>query len=243
MPTLIATELLKLRTVRWPWFLLAVQVGLVALGISGYAVASGENAIDPAPALAHVGLTSLFALVFGLMAIAGEVRDGTITGTYLATPRRAQVLVAKFVVFSAIAFGFAVVTAIVGVAVTAAWMAAKGSALDLADAGVRQTLLGAVLWNTGFAAIGVGVGAMVPGLSAAITGALAWVALVEGLVGQLVGTGIARWLPMAAGQALEGLSTPGRELLSPTGGGLVLAAYAVGLALLAGAVTVRRDVT
>jgi hypothetical protein len=77
----------------------------------------------------------------------------------------------------------------------------------------------------------------------AIVGGLAWIAIVEGLVAQVVGSGLARWLPMAAGQALEGLSVPGRELLSPGAGGLVLAAYAIGLGALAALVTVRRDVT
>jgi ABC-2 type transport system permease protein len=243
MRTLIGTEILKVRTVRWPWILLLVQVGLVILGVSGYSIARGDQPIDPQVALGHIGVTSLFTLILGLMAVAGEYRDRTITDTFLVTPRRERVIGAKLVVYTALGFVFAILTAAVAVAITAAWLTARGSTLDIGSAGVWNTVIGAVLWDTGFAAIGVSLGALVPNLTAAIVAGLAWIALVEGLVAQVIGSGLARWLPMAAGQALEGLSVPGRELLAPLAGGLVLAAYAIGLGALAAVATVRRDVT
>ena len=42
-----------------------------------------------------------------------------------------------------------------------------------------------------------------PNLAVAIAIGMAWIALVEGLVAQVVGTEVARWLPLSAGQALE----------------------------------------
>jgi ABC-2 type transport system permease protein len=243
MRTLIRVELLKLRTVRWPWVLLLAQIGLVILGVSGYAIARGDQPIDAQAALGHVGLTSLFTLVLGLMAVAGEFRDRTITDTFLVTPRRERVIGAKLVVYSAVGFLFAILTAAVALAITAAWLSARGSSLDAGSAAVWNTLAGAVLWDTAFAAIGVSLGALVPNLTVAIVAGLAWIALVEGLVAQVVGSDLARWLPMAAGQALEGLSVPGRDLLPVWAGGLVLAAYVVALGALAAFATVRRDVT
>ena len=242
MRTLIRTEVLKLRTVRWPWVLLLAQIGLTILGVSGYAIARGDQPIDAQVALGHVGLTSLFALVLGLMAVAGEFRDHTITDTFLITPRRERVIGSKLVVYTLLGLAFAIVTAAVALAVTAAWLSARGASLDMGSAAVWNTIVGAVLWDTGFAAIGVSVGALVPNLTLAIVAGLSWIALVEGLVAQVIGSGLARWLPMAAGQALEGLSIPGRELLSPWAGGLVLAAYAVVLGALATVATRRRDV-
>lgn len=241
MLTLIRAEMLKLRTVRWPWVLLAAQVGLVVLGVTGYAASSGDKPIDPQLALQHVGLTSLLTLVLGIMAVAAEYRDGTITDTFLASPGRARVVGAKLATFSLLGFVFAVLTAAAAVVVTAAWLAARGSSLDLGGAKVWETLVGAVLWDTGFTAIGVGLGAMLPNVASAITLGLAWVALVEGLVGQLIGSDLARWLPMYAGQALEGISE--RNLLAPWGGGLVLAAYAAIFGIAGALATVRRDVT
>ncbi len=243
MRTLIRVELLKVRTVRWPWVLLLAQVGLVILGVSGYAIARGDQPIDPQAALGHVGLTSLFTLVLGLMAVAGEFRDRTITDTFLVTPRRERVIGAKLVVYTALGFVFAMLTAAVALAVTAVWLSARGSLLDAGSAAVWNTIIGAVLWDTGFAAIGVSLGAVVPNLTVAITAGLVWIALVEGLVAQVIGSGLARWLPMAAGQALEGISVPGRDLLPAWAGGLVLAGYAIGLAVIASLATVRRDVT
>ncbi len=241
MFTLVRAELLKLRTVRWPWVLLVAQIGLVVLGISGYAVSSGDKPIDPQLALQHVGLTSLLTLVLGIMAVAAEYRDGTITDTFIASPRRQRVIGAKLATFSLLGFVFAVLTAIAAVAVTAAWLSARGSSLDLAGSKIWETLVGAVLWDTAFAAIGVGLGAVLPNLAAAITLGLAWVALVEGFVGQIVGADLARWLPMYAGQALEGIAE--RNLLAPWGGGLVLAAYAAIFGMAGVLATVRRDVT
>ncbi len=48
-----------------------------------------------------------------------------------------------------------------------------------------------------------------PNLAVAIAIGMAWIALVEGLVAQVVGTDVARWLPLSAGQALESVIAPG----------------------------------
>jgi ABC-2 type transport system permease protein len=243
MYALIRAELLKVRTVRWPWVLLTAQVGLVVLGISGFAIARGNQPLDAKLALGHIGLTSLVTLVLGLMAVAGEYRDRTITDTFLLVPRRERVIAAKLAVYTGLGLAFAIVTAAVGLAVTAAWAAARGGSLDLGSAAIWNTVAGAVLWDTAFAAIGVSLGALLPNLTAAIVAGLAWVALVEGLVGQVIGGSLARWLPMAAGQAAEGLTVAGRELLQPWAGVVVLVAYAIGLGVLATFATVRRDVS
>ncbi|HEX4787898.1 MAG TPA: hypothetical protein VH372_05515, partial [Actinospica sp.] len=76
MNTLIRTEVLKLRTVRGPWLLPAAAPLLVIAGISG-GVNQSKDPIDAsmqAEMLAHVGLTSMFTLLFGILAVAGEYR-------------------------------------------------------------------------------------------------------------------------------------------------------------------------
>ncbi len=62
--------------------------------------------------------------------------------------------------------------------------------------------------------------------------------------GQLLGTGLARWLPYAASEALDRASlTPGVRLLPQWGGGLVLLGYAAAFAAAAALITLKRDVT
>jgi ABC-2 type transport system permease protein len=238
------TEFLKLRTVRSPLLLLAAAQLVVLAGVSGLFI-SGANLDDPATplrAIGHAGLVSMFSLVLGIIGVAGEYRHKTITDTYLGTPKRGRVITAKLVTYAIAGAVFGLVSALVAFAATALWLAGKGSSLDLSDGAVWRTLIGCVIWNACFAAVGVGLGALVRNLVGAVAVALAWIALVEGIVGQLVG-GFDRWLPFNSGLALEDVPTPSVDLLPQWGGGLVLAAYALLFALLAVSTTVRRDVS
>ena len=242
---LFGNELLKLRTVRGPWLLLAAAQLVIVAGVSGL-FAQGADVSDPDTsqgALAHVGLVSLFTLVLGITAVAGEHRHQTITDTYLSTPRRGRVVAAKLGAYAVIGAGFGVVSAAVATSAAAAWLAAKGGSLDLGDAEVWQTLAGGVGWDTAFAAIGVGLGALVRNLAAAVAGALAWIALVEGIVGQLLGGDAARWLPFRAGSALGRVTmNEGTPQLSQPGAALLLTVYVIAFAALGLAAVTRRDV-
>ena len=246
MGILIRTELLKLRTVRGPWLLLAAGPLLVLAGISGLVV-SGGNLHDPATqanALAHVGLTSIFPLLFGILAVAGEYRHKTITDTYLTTPARGRVVGAKLTVYPVFGVLSGVACTVVGLAVAAAWWSAKGAPFAWGNPAMWTTIAGGIAWNAAFAAIGVGLGALIRNLVAAIAVALAWIAVVEGIVGQLIGN-LARWLPFYAGQALGagGTSMLPEPLLPRWGAVGVLAVYTVVLAVAAVTTSVRRDVS
>ena len=93
MLPLIRSEFRKLSTVRSPWLLLAAGPLLVVAGVTGL-VQSGGNVHDPATAskaLAHVALAALFTLIFGIFAVAGEYRHGTVTDTFrYPSPSRAR---------------------------------------------------------------------------------------------------------------------------------------------------------
>ncbi len=245
MRSLIRAEALKLGTVRGPWLILAAGPLLVIAGISGLVI-SGGDLRDPATqarALAHVGLTAVFALAFGILAVAGEYRHKTITDTYLSTPARGRVIAAKLVVYPVVAAVGALVTALVALAVTAAWWSAKGVPFAWGDTATWAAAGGGIAWNAAFAAIGVGLGALVRNLAVAVAAALAWIALIEGIVGQLIGN-LARWLPFYAGQALGagGKSMLPEAALPRWGAALVLVAYAAAFAAAAVTTSVRRDV-
>jgi ABC-2 type transport system permease protein len=241
----IRSEFRKLSTVRSPWLLLAAGPLLVVAGVTGL-VQSGGDVHDPAiqaKALAHVALAALFTLILGVFAVAGEYRHGTVTDTFLSTPGRGRVVAAKLAVYGAAGAVAGLVSAAVAVVVTAAWWAARGGSFHL-SAGSLRILAGGVAVNIAFAAIGVGVGALLRNLALAIAAVLAWIALVEGMAGQLAGAGLARWLPFSASEALGRVTMIGPARPLPQwGGGLVLAGYAIAFAAAAMVTTLRRDVT
>jgi ABC-2 type transport system permease protein len=243
---MIYSEYRKLTTIRSPWLLLAAGPLVVVAGVTGL-VMSGGNLRDPAVlsrALAHVGLAAIFTLVFGIIAVAGEYRHGTITDTYLSFPARGRVVAAKLAVYSLAGAAAGLVSSLAAIAAAAAWWSAKSSPLDLSAAGAWRTLVGGVGVNVAFAVIGVSLGALIRNLAGAVAAALAWIALIEGIAGQLVGSALARWLPFYASQALDqaAMSTPQR-LLPQWGGGLVVLGYATAFAAAAVITTLKRDVT
>jgi len=246
MRALIAAEFLKLRTVRSPWLVLGAAQLLVIAGISGLVISNGPalHETQQAGALAHVGLTSVITLIFGILAVASEYRHQTITDTYLSTPRRDRVIQAKLIVYVLVGGLSGVVASAAGLVTAAAWWASKGTSFSWSDTGMWQTIGGSIAWNAAFAAIGVGLGALIRNLAGAIAIALAWIALIEGILSQLVGSVVSRWLPFNAGLALgAGSRAAPADLLARWAGGLVLVAYTAAFAVAAVVATARRDVT
>lgn len=243
---MIRSEFRKLATIRGPWLVLAAGPVLVVAGITGL-VESGGNVHDPGTqraALAHTGLAAIFTLIFGILAVAGEYRHSTITDTFLSSPRRSRVIAAKLTVYALAGAAAGLLSSGAALATAAAWWSERGGQLHLSAGDTWLTLAGGIAANCAFAAIGVGLGALIRNPAAAIAAALAWFAVVEGVVGQLTGPALARWLPFSAGEALgrSNLSATAR-LLPQWGGGLMLLAYAAVFAAAAVFTTLRHDVT
>jgi ABC-2 type transport system permease protein len=237
----IAAEFRKLRTVRGTWLLLGLAQLVVVAGVSGLMISRKDpvSLAGQQGAVAHIGLVALFSLLLGITAVAGEYRHRTITDTYLACPRRDRVVLVKLAVSTVAGAVLGVVAAGTALAATAIWLAAKGAALS-GSWDLWRTVLGGIAWNIAFAALGVGIGALITNLIGAVAAALAWLALIEGIVGQLIGDA-SRWLPFALGSALDGL--PGSDGPPQWQAALGLAGYAAAFATAAVIFSVRRDVT
>jgi ABC-2 type transport system permease protein len=242
---MLRSEYRKIVTIRTSWLLLIAGPLIVVAGISGLA----ENANLRSPsvhtsALSHTGIAALTSLIFGILGTAGEYRHGTITDTYLSFPQRQRVLTAKLAVYALAGLVYGVVSAVTALAMSLIWWSARGYSFPAGDTSTWRILGGGILVNVVFAALGAGLGALLRNVVIAVTAALAWVAVVETIAGQLIGSSLSRWLPFASSEALDGvrLSGPG-GVLPAWGGAIVLIAYAALFAIAAYLVTLRRDVT
>ena len=249
MTRLVRAELLKLRTTRTIRALLALTaagtaalVGLVLLlaGRPGQP-ALGADALRQLVGVPAKPLT-LAALLLGVLAMAAELRHGTATWTFLATPVRGRVVAAKLAAAALCGLAMAVVAAVVVLAVGLPWLHAKGVSVAVADAGLWARVAGLAAAVALDAVLGVGLAAVVRNqVAAVVVGLLWWSQGIERvLVGLLHQPGLERWLPLGAASAL---TAPGHGTLPTWAGGLVFAAYGLALAALGGRLVVRRDLT
>ena len=247
MRALVRSELLKQRSTRTTLGLFAAMLGLVLLAVllHGFGL-QAERLNDPRVQLMVLGrgefLGVLFAALLGALSITSEIRHGTIRPTFLFSPRRARVVAAKVSVSVGIGAGFGLAAGIAAVAAGTAALQARGIQLQLDRRDYALLIAGAAAAAALWAAIGVGVGALVRHQVPTLIGLCAWLLFVEGLlVGDAGGLGdVGRFLPGSAASAISG-QDPG-TLLAPGAGLVLLAAYAAA-ATLAGALSIsRRDV-
>ncbi len=269
----LSAEFLKLFSTRLWWILaltLFLYVGLMAGGLGalfgwtvsgGDATAAGVSPLPPGTNL-HAVIYSMassigyvFPVLLGAFAVTGEFRHQTLTPTFLATPQRGIVLAAKVVAMLAVGALFGVIAWASTVGLGAAALGSFGldTALNSADtwAMVGRGVLAMALW----AAVGVGLGALVPSQVAALIIVIAFTQFLEPVLRLVssfndVTSNVARFLPGAASDALVGASfysiaMPGgnAETLLWWQGGTVLLAIAI-IATVGGYFTSwRRDVT
>jgi len=258
---LVRAEFLKLTSTRLWLGLLVGAILLTALsavfsaalaGVDG-GVGGATPGLDSTDALLNVYGSSafsgayLFAAILGITAMTGEYRYQTITPTFLATPRRWPVVVAKFLANAAMGLLFGLVACVTAVVCGAVVIQIRGYGLGLdvgsVWSGLGLALLAVALWSM----IGVGVGTLIRNQIAAIIGLILIVYLIEQLlVFGLVAIDldvVARLLPSMASTAMVSASTPLITLLDWWQGALVMLGYAglfTGLGML---LSVRRDVS
>jgi hypothetical protein len=182
---------------------------------------------------------SLFASLLGALSITGEFRHGTIRPTLLLTPARRSVVLAK--VLAAVVWGsaFGLLAVLVGIAAAVASLEARSIDVTLEGADYARLLNGGTATAALWAAIGVGLGAIVRQQVATVAGLAIWLLFIESLLVPFV-PDVGRLAPGAAGAALAGIDLD--ALLGPAVGGALLVVYAVA-AVVAGSVSLaRRDV-
>jgi ABC-2 type transport system permease protein len=247
---LVRAELYRLSTTRTTWALLAGACALVALVLVPALDKAGVGG-NPSLGTPHLRQTIVaaprftlyFTVLLGILAVAGEYRHRTIASTFLATPQRTRVVLAKLASYGLAGLGFAVVVVAAALVAALGWHEAKGVSLELVEADVALSVLGLLLVPALFAMIGVGVGSVVTNQAAAMVGAVIWLQIVE--LSLLAGSApqLFKWSLNGAAFSLTRIEPPGGlVVLAPLEGGLLLAAYVSAVAFGAGLVTLHRDV-
>jgi ABC-2 type transport system permease protein len=244
----LRSELLKLRSTHTSLLLLAWMVGLVVVVVALHVLSFGAADLSRTGNQMKIlglgtSLGALFASLLGALSITAEIRAGTIRPTLLVTPRRTRVLAAKTLASMLAGVGVGVIAEALTAGAEAAGLAIRGIHLDLGAGEYAQLLAGGALAGALFAAIGVGVGAIVRNQVAAVVGLCVWLLLLEPL---LLGDvpAAAKYAPEASAGAIAGAiqSQIADTLIAPALGVLLLALYAA-LAGLAGALAItRRDI-
>jgi ABC-2 type transport system permease protein len=240
----VAAEMLKLRITRSTWALAAVAVALaaarVAMVLRSAGTAAGIERSTPEATLTLAGAAAAGSVVIallGVMAVTGESRHRTATGTFLVVPDRRRIVLAKVIalaVAGVVAGLFlSAVAVVLGVVGGVAGPLPVGTGLRLALA----VSLGGAFWGW----LGVGVGLVVRNQTTALLVPVAWLIVVEPLVGAFGLRGLVPWLPGTLPGALGGFTAPGGPPAWAAFAALV--AYGLALTLPGTRLLVRRDVS
>lgn len=253
MTRLVRAEWTKLFTTR-VWLGLLLGGCVMAGGFSVLFTALAGTEADGGPGIPPVGnpeyeelvfsvgaQANILLLILGIIGMTQEYRHRTATPTFLATPRRHRVVVAKLLAYGLVAVPFALAILAVNVLVVTIYAGARGDAPALSGANL-QTLAWSFLVLVVFAIIGVGVGSLLPNQVGAIVGSLVYLLVVEGILSAIGAVrDVYKWLPGGAVQAITSdFETPG--LLAAWQGGLLLLGYGLVAALLGTLLAVRRDI-
>ncbi len=262
MTTLIRAELLKLRTTRLSYGLLATGAGLTALFSTLEASRAGSTKGGVAPLYTAPGLESviaggtwalLLAAILGVTVSSGEFRHSTATLTYLATPHRSRVLAAKAIASACAGVVFGLVGYLIAAGVGLIFVAARGYHVAVGDVTLARYGAGHLVAAALLAAVGVAVGSLIRSQLAAVIGVFVWAIVIESLLGDLFNS-VQPYLPYTAATTLAGVTlggaafgpahsaaTTATALPFAAATGLLIGVAAV-LSLLAARTTVPRDV-
>lgn len=240
----LLSELRKMRSTRTNLGLLAGMVALIlvfllTIGLTG--TSSDLADTEHQHRVFSVGTqAALFATLIGVMAITSEFRHGTIRPTFVVTPHRGRVVSAK--VIASLLMGLAFGTFAIGLSfgIGYAVLAARGAHLALDTNHVVLLVLGSIGMTAVWAALGVGLGAVIRNQVFAVIALIVWTGLVNPII-DAAAPGAGRWTPVAASASVT--ADPTSYLLSPLAGGLVLVVYAVIFIAAGHFMVARRDVT
>lgn len=266
----IRSEWIKLRTVPSTVVLLSitlvVMVGLAVLSGWGLAMSAGFQDMPPEQQaqMAESGVQGLQGaaytvpaggIIFGqlliaslaVVLIASEWGTGMIRSTMVAIPKRIPALLAKNLVIAAVSFVIGVVAALLSYYVAQPFLAGEDLDFAITHDGILASIINTGTYLALIAIISMAIGTMLRNTAGGIVTAVGLFFVLPVIVVNIL-AGLADWIPEAArflptnaGQQLVAIDIAD-DALNQWQGGLVMAAWAVGLLVISLIVAKRRDV-
>jgi ABC-2 type transport system permease protein len=243
MIRLVGAEIFKLRTTRTFYGLVGGSMALVlTIVILVTALVNFSESDQPLTDMMGVAnLVQVFALMLGILSITSEFRHGTITPSLLVVPNRIRLVLAKL--GASIIVGLAL--GLIATLLVAGIVKGIGGLRDLDTSGdVLPLIVGGTVATALFAALGVGVGAVMRNQVGAIIGSLVYLFVLENLLQIIPGVDdfLQKYGFGGVSSGLSGATEPS-DLLSQVPAGLLFAAYCA-VFLVAGIFLMReRDIT
>jgi ABC-2 type transport system permease protein len=247
MTRLVTAELFKLRTTRTFYGLVGAELAAVVItAILSAALSHPQPGDDYLRKLEAFDTFALIvAALLGILSVTTEIRHGTITPTLLGAPVRPKLLAAKLLatLLGGLVLGLLTSGFIAGI------VAILASVRDFDYDATGNQVLGLVLGGgvacALFAALGLGLGALVRNQVGAIIGGLVYLVVLEPLTTLIptVGDWIQKYGLGGAATALSATGSADQDVLRQLPGGLLLLGYAA-VFVIAGTVMVnKRDVS
>jgi ABC-2 type transport system permease protein len=196
-------------------------------------------------------LVPLVLLVFGILGMTNEYRHGTITYSYLVTPKRWQVMVVKLAVYAVVGIVTMLVAVVLVYLVIRVGGAIRGIDIDATGGSTlgdyARTIVVAGLVTT----FGVALGALFRAQVITVAAALIWALFVENIIAALKPS-VGMWMPFTVFNNVNAAHIPGNspgvvgmtvEQFSRPTAFLVSLVYIAVVSLLAVFISLRRDVT
>jgi ABC-2 type transport system permease protein len=247
MTRVIGAEIFKLRTTRTFYGLVGGALALVLLIVTLATATSGKGDVTLRDAIGISGFAQVFALLLGIIAVTSEFRHGTITPSLLVVPDRVKLTLAKLGASLLIGLVLGLLATGLSALIGALILDARGVASTLSGSDVTKMVIGGTVATALYAALGIGVGALVRNQVGAIVGSLVYLFVLENLltIAKPLRDPVAKYGFAGVGNGLTGTGDPTADHppLDQVPAGLLLAAYCA-IFLIAGiALMKKRDIS
>jgi ABC-2 type transport system permease protein len=238
----VASEWIKLRSLRSTWFMVALAiVGIVFQAIVALVTVDDHSSRELAlGVMSGSGVTLLIVTLLGVITAAAEYSQKSIITTYTVTPGRWRVLVAKTIVVAALALALGLLSVPLSRLVAAIWFAFGEGSWNASFGTAAHYAIGTMIAYAGFAALGVLTGTLARSPAIGVGVALGALVAIDPLLGSF-----SFYSEYSFSGVSETLTDPdNRQSNQPLFGSAVavLALYAVILGSVTLGVEDRRDV-